>query len=63
MNMNNIIAKLEKIKIVPVVAIERADLSLALADTLIEAGLPCAKITFRMKDAATAMKIISQDRK
>ena len=55
--------KLEKIKIVPVVAIERADLSLALADTLIEAGLPCAKITFRMKDAATAMKIISQDRK
>ena len=60
--MNSIFEKLGKLKIVPVVAIEKAEVSTTLADALIEAGLPCAEITFRTKDAASAMKAISKKR-
>ncbi len=58
-NINNLISRLEELRIIPVVAIERAGLSPALADALIEAGLPCAEITFRTKNAGAAMKNIS----
>ena len=60
MDTNNILSKLEYFKIIPVVAIENADASPELAAALIEAGLPCAEITFRTKDAASAMKKISR---
>jgi 2-dehydro-3-deoxyphosphogluconate aldolase/(4S)-4-hydroxy-2-oxoglutarate aldolase len=59
---SDVIARIGEFKIVPVVAIERAEISLSLADALIEAGLSCAEITFRTKEAAAAMKIISQGR-
>lgn len=61
--MNNLIKRLEKFRIIPVVAIERADLSVRLADALLVAGLPCAEITFRTNSAAGAMKSVSQERK
>ncbi len=38
--------------VVPVIAIERADDALALADALLEGGLPIAEITFRTEAAA-----------
>ena len=62
MNSSEIYSKLEEFKIIPVVAIEDAGDSLKLADALIEGGLPCAEITFRTKDAASAIKKISQER-
>ncbi len=62
MNSSEIYSKLEEFKIIPVVAIEDAGDSLKLADALIEGGLPCAEITFRTKDAAPAIKKISQER-
>ncbi len=63
MYISDVTTRLGELKIVPVVAIEESDVSLALADALIEAGLPCAEITFRTKDAAAAMKIISEGRR
>ena len=63
MNSSEIYSKLEEFKIIPVVAIEDAGDSLKLADALIEGGLPCAEITFRTKDAASAIKKISQERR
>lgn len=59
----DIFEKLAEFKIIPVVAIENAGVSLELADSLIEAGLPCAEITFRTDNAASAMKMFSENRK
>ncbi|MBN2419612.1 MAG: bifunctional 4-hydroxy-2-oxoglutarate aldolase/2-dehydro-3-deoxy-phosphogluconate aldolase [Deltaproteobacteria bacterium] len=63
MNSKLIFPKLEEFRIIPVVSIERAESSIKLADALIEAGLPCAEITFRTKDAVSALKKISYERK
>jgi 2-dehydro-3-deoxyphosphogluconate aldolase/(4S)-4-hydroxy-2-oxoglutarate aldolase len=58
--MNEIISRFKDLRVIPVVAIERAEDSMPLADTLIEGGLPCAEITFRTVAAADAMKIMSK---
>jgi len=50
---------ISQIKIVPVVAIHDAGHSDALADALIEGGLPCAEITFRTAAAADAIRILA----
>ena len=63
MSMQNILDKIGEYKIIPVVVIEKADASIQLADALIEAGLPCAEITFRTKEAADAIRKISNERK
>jgi len=55
-----IIAQFEDLRVIPVVAIERAEDTMPLADTLIEGGLPCAEITFRTPAAADAMRIMSK---
>ena len=54
--MSDIFAKLEELKLVPVVVIEDADDAVPLAETLIEAGLPCAEVTFRTSAAAEAIR-------
>jgi 2-dehydro-3-deoxyphosphogluconate aldolase/(4S)-4-hydroxy-2-oxoglutarate aldolase len=43
------------LKIIPVVALERASDALPLADALAAGGLPCAEITFRTPAAAEAI--------
>jgi 2-dehydro-3-deoxyphosphogluconate aldolase/(4S)-4-hydroxy-2-oxoglutarate aldolase len=58
--MNEILEKFEKMCVVPVVAIQNAEDSTQLADTLIEGGLPCAEITFRTAAALDAMRIMAQ---
>ena len=58
--MNAIINQFEKMRVVPVVAIENAQDAAQLADTLIEGGLPCAEITFRTAAAVDAMRIMAQ---
>ena len=54
--MSDIFAKLEELKLVPVVVIEDAEDAVPLAETLIEAGLPCAEVTFRTSAAAEAIR-------
>ncbi len=56
--MNNVIEEIEKIGIVPVIAIEDATKAVPLAKALVDGGLPCAEVTFRTnaaKDTIRAM--------
>src|ERR1700746_2904173 len=50
------------IGIVPVIAIESAEDAVALADALLEGGLPVAEITFRTPAAAPVLAQLSADR-
>jgi 2-dehydro-3-deoxyphosphogluconate aldolase / (4S)-4-hydroxy-2-oxoglutarate aldolase len=50
------------IGIVPVIAIESAEDAVALADALLEGGLPVAEITFRTPAAAPVLAKLSADR-
>ncbi len=58
--MGEILEKFKKMRVIPVVAIQDAQDSIQLADTLIEGGLPCAEITFRTAAAVDAMRIMAQ---
>lgn len=58
--MSAILDQIEKMRVVPVVAIENAQDTMQLADMLIEGGLPCAEITFRTAVAVDAMRIMAQ---
>ena len=58
--MPTALEKAMQMKIIPVVAIHDADHSDALANALIEGGLPCAEITFRTAAAADAMRTMAK---
>ena len=47
--------------VVPVIAIERAGDALALADALLEGGLPIAEITFRTEAAAEVIAVMRRE--
>ena len=47
------------LKIIPVVALERAADALPLADALVAGGLPCAEITFRTAAATEAIRALA----
>ncbi|MBN1847015.1 MAG: bifunctional 4-hydroxy-2-oxoglutarate aldolase/2-dehydro-3-deoxy-phosphogluconate aldolase [Deltaproteobacteria bacterium] len=55
-----ILDQFEKIRVIPVVAIENAQDTTRLADALVEGGLPCAEITFRTPGALDAMRIMAK---
>lgn len=54
--------RVAKLGIVPVIAIEDANLAIPLADALIAGGLPVAEITFRTAAAAEVIRRIAKDR-
>lgn len=54
--MNQLIEKLKKISVVPVITINNAQHGAPLAKALVENGLPCAEITFRTPAAVQAIK-------
>ena len=58
--MSQVLEQFEKMRVVPVVAIQDAKDAMQLADTLIEGGLPCAEITFRTAAALDAMRILTK---
>ena len=58
--MSAILDQFEKMRVIPVVAIEDAQDTMQLGDTLISGGLPCAEITFRTAAALEAMRIMAQ---
>ena len=54
--MNDMMTKLGKIGIVPVVVLEDAGAALPLAEQLMAGGLPCAEVTFRTAAAEEAIR-------
>ena len=62
MSSSTVLDQLEMTRIVPVIAIERAEDALPLADALIEGGLPIAEITFRTAAAAEVISTITKER-
>ena len=59
--MNDILKKISEIKIVPVVAIDKAEDAVKLGQALINGGIPCAEVTFRTDAAEEAIKIMSKE--
>lgn len=62
MDIKNLQDKLFKTGVLPVIAIESPEQALALADALIEGGLPVAEITFRTAAAEEVIKILKAER-
>ncbi|MEI8115101.1 MAG: bifunctional 4-hydroxy-2-oxoglutarate aldolase/2-dehydro-3-deoxy-phosphogluconate aldolase [Bacteroidia bacterium] len=62
MNKETLYQTFKKYKVVPVIAIEEESKALALADALIEGGLPVAEITFRTAAAAKVIDTLSKQR-
>lgn len=58
--MNEMLIKIQKMGIVPVVKLDRAEDALPLAKALNDGGLPCAEITFRTAAAEEAIRIMRQ---
>lgn len=63
MNRQEIIATLKKLKVIPVTAIDSADLALPLADALMAGGLPLIEITFRTRSAGEVIAKLKKERK
>ena len=59
--MHPILEKIQKIGIVPVVKIDRAEDAVPLAKALCAGGLPCAEVTFRTDAAAEAIRLMVQN--
>jgi 2-dehydro-3-deoxyphosphogluconate aldolase / (4S)-4-hydroxy-2-oxoglutarate aldolase len=59
-NMNEILQQLGQIKVIPVIALEKAETAVPLAEALLAGGLPCAEVTFRTAAAAAAIRAMSQ---
>jgi 2-dehydro-3-deoxyphosphogluconate aldolase/(4S)-4-hydroxy-2-oxoglutarate aldolase len=57
--MEEVIAKIEKLKLLPMIKIDDAKNALPLAEALAEGGLPCAEVTFRTDAAEEAIKKIA----
>jgi 2-dehydro-3-deoxyphosphogluconate aldolase/(4S)-4-hydroxy-2-oxoglutarate aldolase len=62
MEQNKLFTTLEQFGVIPVIAIESQELSLPLADALINGGLPVAEITFRTKAAGEVIKMLKKER-
>lgn len=59
--MNAVLEKIQKIGIVPVIAIDDAKDAIPLAKALIKGGLPCAEVTFRTAAAKDAIKAMTTE--
>jgi 2-dehydro-3-deoxyphosphogluconate aldolase/(4S)-4-hydroxy-2-oxoglutarate aldolase len=62
MREKSILERIAKLGIVPVIAIEKVEAAIPLADALLEGGLPVVEITFRTAAAADVIRIIAKDR-
>ena len=54
--MTEMMKTLQKIGIVPVVVLDRAEDALPLAECLMKGGLPCAEVTFRTAAAEESIR-------
>lgn len=62
LNLATITTQLQRLKVVPVIALDHAEDILPLADTLAKNGLPVAEITFRSPAAGEAIRLLRQQR-
>lgn len=58
--MNRTTEKLKELKVIPVIAIDRAEDIIPLGKALAENGLPAAEITFRSDAAVAAIRLLSE---
>ncbi|MGR7923103.1 bifunctional 4-hydroxy-2-oxoglutarate aldolase/2-dehydro-3-deoxy-phosphogluconate aldolase [Zobellella denitrificans] len=58
--MTELHTKLAQLKIIPVIAIDKAEDIIPLGKVLTENGMPCAEITFRTPAAAEAIHLLRQ---
>ena len=58
--MTEMMKQLQKIGIIPVVVLDRAEDALPLAECLMEGGLPCAEVTFRTAAAEESIRQIAK---
>jgi len=54
--------RIRQFRVVPVVAVDRVEAALPLADALISGGLAVAEITFRTEAAAEVMRLLASER-
>lgn len=59
--MNEVLEKIQKIGIVPVVVLNDAKDAAPLAKALCEGGLPCAEVTFRTEAAEESIRIMTTE--
>ena len=62
LTLAQITEQLRELKVVPVIALERSEDILPLADTLANHGLLVAEITFRSSAASEAIRLLRQQR-
>lgn len=58
--MNEVLEKIQKIGIVPVVVLNDANDAAPLAKALCDGGLPCAEVTFRTEAAEESIRIMAE---
>lgn len=58
--MSEVVKRFKQLCVIPVVAIEKVEDTMPLADTLVEGGLPCAEITLRTAAAPESIRIMAQ---
>ena len=58
--MNEVLEKIQKIGIVPVVVLDDAKDAAPLAKALCEGGLPCAEVTFRTAAAEESIRLMAE---
>jgi 2-dehydro-3-deoxyphosphogluconate aldolase / (4S)-4-hydroxy-2-oxoglutarate aldolase len=62
MSQESILNRVAALGVVPVIAIDKIEAALPLADALLEGGLPVVEITFRTAAAAEVIRKIAQER-
>ncbi len=58
--MNEMLSKIQKMGIVPVIKLDDAKDAVPLAKALVEGGLPCAEVTFRTAAAEESIRLMRQ---
>jgi 2-dehydro-3-deoxyphosphogluconate aldolase/(4S)-4-hydroxy-2-oxoglutarate aldolase len=58
--MNEMLMKLQRVGIVPVIKLEDAKDAVPLAKALVDGGLPCAEVTFRTAAAEESIRLMRQ---
>ena len=59
--MEQIMERIYRIGIIPVVVLKDAGNALALGRALCESGLPCAEVTFRTDAAEASISLLAQN--
>jgi 2-dehydro-3-deoxyphosphogluconate aldolase/(4S)-4-hydroxy-2-oxoglutarate aldolase len=62
MTQDSVLTKLSDFGVIPVIAIEKVEAALPLADALLRGGLPVIEITFRTAAAAEVIRKLAQER-